>query len=103
MTDPSLAQRLFDMYTEHVALEDTVFEALIAATGVTPSDLDAWPLDEWTYDWYDGSFEATVQHSDWRPSKAVLEAWAAVGFDRCWLHYNGWARYGGTEVYYALR
>lgn len=53
------------------------------------------PFDDWTFDWYDRSFELKQCQDGFIITKAQQAQFSALGFDRAWLCYVE-----GPEQYY---
>lgn len=84
---PPRSDKLFDAYSFATLHEEAMFEALLAACGIDPNDYDSWPMETWSYDWYDNSFEFWGCNDYWTPTDEQLQACFALGFSRCWINY----------------
>ena len=91
----TLADRLFDAQVKYMSLEGEVQDAIMAAFGIDPDDTDSWPHQDFTYDYYDSSWEFKGVKPGWNPTEEQVQATFALGFHRCWICYAD-----GTEAAY---
>jgi hypothetical protein len=98
MIEQNPAEKLFDAHMKLSTTEEEVFDKVLVAAGVDPDEPATWPLRDWSYDWYDESFEWTGVRGGWVPSESTIQAWRELGFARCWMNYLD-----GSERYIPLR
>lgn len=90
-----LADRLFSATIAQMSLEDEAHEAVMRAVGVDPDDVDSWPHEDFTHDYYDTSWEFKGVRPGWVPTAEQVAATFALGFSRCWICYTD-----GTEKHF---
>lgn len=91
----TIADQLFDLEMEFITLEDSTFDKILICLDINPNEPTEWPLEGWTFDHYDYSFELTDVNVGWEPTEQQLKKCWELGFARCWVNYND-----GTEQYY---
>lgn len=89
------ADKLFNAQVEYLQLEDDLTNMVLKCLGIDPEDPDSWPLENFSHDYYDYSFELESVTPGWEPTETQLKACWKLGFHRCWVNYTD-----GTEKYY---
>jgi hypothetical protein len=98
VTTNTKASELFEALTRVGLLREKITDDILAAAGVDTEQPETWPVQDFTFDRYDESFEMLGVNNEWQPSEEAKHAWGKMGFRRCWLNY-----YDGTEKYIRLR
>lgn len=93
-----MANRMFDAYTTYLRLEGEAHDAVMVALGLDPEDVDSWHHDDFTHDYYDGSYELKDADPAWTPTPDQIRATFALGFACCWICYRD-----GSEAHYSRR
>jgi hypothetical protein len=94
----SIADRLFDAQTEQMVAEDMAHSAILRALDMDPNKTETWNHEDFTYDYYDWSYELTGANPEWTPTPDQIRATFALGFSQCWINYTD-----GTEAHYSDR
>lgn len=85
--EKTIAERLFDQTVAFA--EDELIDAIWNICGDDN-------FSDWTWDWYDSSFEFIGCHKDWRLPKNALEFMYDQGFACIWLQHED-----NMETYYS--
>lgn len=86
--------KIFEAILNVAKYEDEFVEECHKILGTT---LDTLPCSDWTFDYYDHSFELLNVHNGYTLSPDQLIQFWALGFARCWLRYQD-----GSEMHYAM-
>lgn len=84
----SKANELFDLHIKLGSLEDDVFYEVLEYCGIDKDDVDVWPFKDWSYDYYDASFEFYMVNPGWQPTFEQFQKCWELGFERCWINYT---------------
>lgn len=98
MSEIKIADEFFEAHQKSMILEDRLVDALLVAMDIDPDEVDTWPCDDFTFDFYDSSFELkNTKLGGWIPSASANDKFKEFGFFRYWVCYVD-----GTETYVRL-
>ena len=99
----TLASQYYNVHRESNMLEEKLIDAILIVLGVQPDDVENWPCEDFTFDWYDTSFELKqCKPEDFNITEAHYEAFASLGFSRCWLCFGERDKAGYVEKYHTF-
>ena len=75
--------------------EDAINDAILRALGTDPEAVNAWPYDDYGFDWYDSSVELYEFTAGRRLTPEEVAAICATGVDLIFVNYAG----GGERAY----
>ena len=81
-----LAVQYYEAHHKESGLEEKLIDTILKILGIEPDNVDTWPCSDFTFDWYDTSFELKGCKPDsFDITEQQGKEFAALGFSRCWL------------------